>query len=61
MDQNVERIISLVLKVVALAMGVSVVVSNTWVIIPVETSITLLGIGIFAIAVASLIEGEEID
>ncbi|NYT00859.1 MAG: hypothetical protein GKB99_03955 [Methanocellales archaeon] len=61
MDQNVERIISLVLKVLALAMGVSVVVSNIWVIIPVETSITLLGIGIFAIGVASLIEGEEVD
>ena len=61
MDQNVERIIALVLKAMALAMGVSVVVSNIWTLIPVETSITLLGIGIFAIAVASLIEGEEVD
>ena len=44
----------------ALAMGVTVVVSNIWVIIPVETSITLLGIGIFVIAVASLIVGKEV-
>ncbi len=49
-----QRIVALVLKAIALAMAVVSVVLGFFSEISVGTTITLLGIGLFALAVASL-------
>ena len=51
---NVSTIISLVFRAVALAMGVVVVLLGILDVVEVETSITLLGIGLFALALRDL-------
>ena len=52
--ENTANIISLVLKAVALAMGVAVVVLGILGVVAAETSIMLLGIGLFALALEAL-------
>jgi Zn-dependent membrane protease YugP len=47
-----QSIAQLVLKAVALAMGVAVVVLSILGTVPVQTSVILLGIGLFALALA---------
>jgi Zn-dependent membrane protease YugP len=49
-----QSIAQLVLKAVALAMGVAVVVLSILGTVPVQTSVILLGIGLFALALAFL-------
>lgn len=61
MGQQVSKIATLILKAVALAMSVAVVVLNILGEATVETSITLLGIGLLAIVLASFIGGKEVD
>jgi hypothetical protein len=60
MEDNPRRIIGLVLKAVALGMGVVTVVLG---FLPdaadVNTQITLLGIGLFALAVSALQSEED--
>lgn len=52
--ENTSNIMSLVLKAVALAMGVAVVVLGILGVVGAETSIMLLGIGLFALALEAL-------
>ena len=47
-------IVTLVLKAVGMAMGVAVVVLSTLKAVPAETSISLLGLGLFALGLALL-------
>jgi hypothetical protein len=53
MGQQVSKVTALILKAVALAMSVAVVVLNTLGAATVETSISLLSIGLLAIALGS--------
>ena len=53
--ENIQRMVSLVLKAVALAMGVvSIVLGFLPDAADVETQVTLLSIGLFALALAAL-------
>ncbi len=52
--ENVGKLVDLVLKAVGLAMAVAVVVLNILKVASVETSILLLGIGMFGLAISSL-------
>jgi len=52
--ENVSKLVELVFKGVALAMAVAVVVLNILKTASVETSILLLGIGLFGLAVTSI-------
>ncbi len=61
MNQRVEAITATVLKAIALAMAVAVVVLNILGEASVDTSIALLGVGLLAIALASFIGSKEID
>ncbi len=61
MSQKVTAISALVLKAIALAMAVAVVVLSILGEAIVDTSITLLGIGLLAIVLASFLGGKEID
>jgi hypothetical protein len=47
-------IVTLVLKAVGMAMGVAVVVLSVLKAVPAGTSITLLGLGVFALGLALL-------
>jgi hypothetical protein len=49
-----QEIVQLVLKAVALAMGVASVVLSLLHTTPVETNVMLLGIGLFALGLAAL-------
>jgi len=49
-----KRITSIVLKGIALAMGIAVVVLNTLGSLNVGSALTMLGIGLFTLALASL-------
>ena len=51
--ESVQPIINLVLKAVALAMSVAVIVLGMLGQVSVESSISLLGIGLFALAIVS--------
>ena len=57
--QESKRLFDLVLKAVALAMGVASVVLGILSVAPLETNVTLLGIGLFALALAALQEHER--
>ena len=61
MGQQVKATTATILKAIVLAMSVAVVVLNILGEATVETSITLLGIGLLAIALASFIGGKEVD
>ena len=52
--ENVQNIISLVLKAVALGMGVVSMVLGILGVAEVSTQVTLLSIGLFALALAAL-------
>ena len=49
-----SEIVQLVLKAVAMAMGVASVVLSILGTVPVETNVILLGIGVFALGLAAL-------
>jgi hypothetical protein len=49
-----SEIVQLVLKAVGMAMGVASVVLSVLKAAPVETNVTLLGIGVFALGLAAL-------
>jgi hypothetical protein len=49
-----KKLISTVLKGIAVAMGVAVIVLNTLGTLTIDTAITLLGIGLTALAIAAL-------
>ena len=55
MDKTAGGISVFVLKAVGLVMAVAVVVANSFTTLPVGASVTLLGLGLFAIGLASLI------
>jgi len=61
MGQQVSKIAALILKAVALAMSVAVVVLNILGEAIVETSITLLGIGLLGITLGSFIGVKDPD
>jgi hypothetical protein len=56
--QESQRILDLVLKAVALGMGVATVVLGILKTATPETSVILLGIGLFALALAGLQKAE---
>ena len=51
--ENIGKLVDLVFKAVGLAMAVAVVVLNILKAASVETSILLLGIGLFCLAIAN--------
>ncbi len=61
MSQQVTAITTVVLKAVALAMSVAVVILNILGTATGDTSITLLGIGLLSITLASFIKSKEIE
>jgi hypothetical protein len=61
MGQQANKITALILKAVALAMSVAVVVLNVLGATTVETSISLLSIGLLAIALSSFTGIKEPD
>jgi hypothetical protein len=61
MRQQANKITALILKAVALAMSVAVVVLNLLGATTVETSISLLSIGLLAIALSSFTGIKEPD
>jgi hypothetical protein len=52
--KSISNTIDLVLRAVALAMGVAVIVLNILGVLPVEGQVLLLGIGLFCLAVSYL-------
>jgi hypothetical protein len=57
--QNVGKLVDLVFKAVGLAMAVAVVVLNILKTASTETSILLLGIGLFCLAIVNFDKNEE--
>ena len=57
--QESRTLVDLVLKAVALAMAVASVVLGILQVAPLETNVTLVGIGLFALALAALQEHER--
>ncbi len=60
MGQKITIITATILKAIGLAMAVATVVLSILGAALVETYITLLGIGLFAIALALFLEGKEV-
>jgi hypothetical protein len=58
-ETNVSHIVSLALRGVALAMGVAAVILGILGAVEVETTVVLLGIGLFALALDALDQGKE--
>ena len=58
---RIQPIVNLVLKAIALVMAVASVVVSILGSTTAETVITLLGIGLFALAVAALQQNKEVD
>jgi energy-converting hydrogenase Eha subunit A len=54
MENKIGKIISLVFKGVALAMGVAVVVTNILGVMDTHGQVLLLGLGLFALAITAL-------
>lgn len=52
--KSISNTIDLVLRAVALAMGVAVIVLNILGVLPVNAQVLLLGIGLFCLAVSYL-------
>ncbi len=57
--KETQSLVQLVLRTVALAMGVAVLVLSILGTVPLQTNVTLLGIGLAALAVAALGQSEE--
>ncbi len=53
-QKNPGEMVALVFTAVGLAMAVAVIVLNALGTVAIETSVTLLGIGLFGVAVAAL-------
>ena len=53
---QLKDLVALAFKAVALAMSVAVVVLNALKTLPVDTTLSLLGIGLFALSMASFME-----
>jgi hypothetical protein len=60
-SKKVSAIISLVLRAVALAMGVAVIVLGILGVAEIETLVTLLSIGLFTLALDALDHGPELE
>jgi hypothetical protein len=60
-SKKVSAIISLVLRAVALAMGVAVIVLGILGVAEIETLVTLLSIGLFTLALDALDRGPELE
>lgn len=54
MEKERQHIVQFVLKAVGMAMGVASVVLSILRVVPVETNVMLLGIGVFALGLAAL-------
>jgi len=54
MTENVQTIVTLVLKAVAVGMSIASIVIGFLNVADVDTHLTLLGIGLFALALAAL-------
>ena len=61
MGQRIARTVAVILKVIALAMGMAIVVLTALDAVTIATSMTMLGTGLGAIALASFIRGGEVD
>jgi hypothetical protein len=61
MGQQLNKVTALILKAIALAMGVAVVVLNILEAATMETSVTLLAIGLLAMALGSFSDIKEPD
>ena len=61
MGQQVSKVTALILKAIGLAMGVAVVVLNIMGEANLETSVTLLAIGLLAMALGSFTDIKEPD
>ena len=59
--KNVGKLVDLVFKAVGLAMAVAVVVLNILKTASTETSILLLGIGLFCLAIVNFDKNEEVE
>ena len=60
-SKKVSAIISLVLRAVALAMGVVVIVLGILGVAEIDTLVTLLSIGLFTLALDALDRGPELE
>jgi hypothetical protein len=58
-NNSVSRIISLALRGIAIAMAVAAVVIGVLKAAPAETTVVMLGIGLFAVALDALDQGKE--
>jgi hypothetical protein len=54
MNKKIGKIVDLVFKAVALAMGVAVVVTNIMGVMEAKGQVLLLGIGLFCLAISAL-------
>jgi uncharacterized membrane protein YgdD (TMEM256/DUF423 family) len=54
MDKKIGKIVDLVFKAVALAMGVAVVVTNIMSVMDAKGQVLLLGIGLFCLSITAL-------
>jgi hypothetical protein len=57
---NLSHIISIALRGLAMAMAVSAVVIGVLKAAPAETTVVILGIGLFALALDALDQGKEV-
>jgi hypothetical protein len=57
--KETQSLVQLVLKAVALAMGVAAVVLSILGTVPLQTNVMLLGIGLFALALAALSQEKD--
>jgi len=58
-EKNIGGIVTLALRAIALAMAVAVIVLGALGTATVATQVTLLGMGLFGLALASLQQGER--
>ena len=58
-EKNIGGIVTLALRAIALAMAVAVIVLGTLGTATVATQVTLLGTGLFGLAISSLQQGER--
>jgi hypothetical protein len=58
-EKNIGGIVTLVLRAIALAMAVAAIVLGALGTATVATQVTLLGMGLFGLALASLQQGER--
>jgi hypothetical protein len=60
--ENAGKIVNIVLKAVAIGMSIASIVMGFVAEVEIETQVTMLGVGLAALAIASLSEGDtEVD